>query len=384
MKFAEVIGQETLKEKLVQSVHEGRISHAQLFLGTEGTGALPIALAYAQFINCLQPTENDSCGNCSSCIKYSKLIHPDLHLSFPFIAKEGTESSKLTAAYYLKEFRETFLEDPYLNYDSWMAALDSTRKVGNINKAECLEIISKLGLHNFEGKYKVLIMWLPEYLQHIGNILLKIIEEPPAGTVFLLVAERQELLLSTILSRTQLVKVPRLSVEAITNYLMGQFSLAEKEAHSIALLSEGNLREARALVHHEVSLNESLFIGFMRSAYKSDGTEIQLWLDKMNEMNRDQQKNFLHYGLHLIRECFLMQYGSAKLVRLQDTELKFVTDFSPLILKQHMQEYNRILSDAIYYVERNANGRLVFHNLANEVERLLALSKKARAAMPTT
>jgi len=385
VKFAEVIGQETLKEKLVQSVHEGRISHAQLFLGSEGTGALPMALAYAQFINCLQPSENDSCGSCSACIKYSKLIHPDLHLSFPFITKEGTEGSKLTAAYYLKEFRETFLEDPYLSYDSWMAALDSTsKKAGNINKAECVEIISKLGLHNFEGKYKVLIMWLPEYLQQMGNILLKIIEEPPAGTVFLLVAERHELLLGTILSRTQLVKVPRLSVEAITNYLKTQFELGEKEAHSIALLSEGNLREARALVHHEVSLNESLFINFMRSAYGSKGGEILVWLDKVSEMNREQQKNFLQYGLHIIRECFLMQYGSAKLVRLQDTELKFVTDFSPLILKQHMQEYNRILNDAIYYVERNANGRLVFHNLANEVERLLALSKKARAATATT
>jgi len=284
----------------------------------------------------------------------------------------------------LKEFREAFLEDPYLNYDSWMLALDGAKKQGNINKAECLEIISKLGLHNFEAKYKVLIMWLPEYLQHVGNILLKIIEEPPAGTVFLLVAERQELLLGTILSRTQLVKVPRLSVDAITGYLMQQLELGQKEAHSIALLSEGNLREARSLVHHEVSLNEALFINFMRSAYGSKGGEILEWLDKVSEMSREQQKNFLQYGLHIIRECFLMQYGSAKLVRLRDAELEFVTKFSPFILKQHMQEYSRILNDAIYYIERNANGRLVFHNLANEIERLLALSRKAHTATATT
>lgn len=384
MKFSEVVGQETLKEKLVQTVHEGRISHAQLFLGSEGTGALPMALAYAQFLNCLNPTENDSCGTCSSCVKYSKLIHPDLHLSFPFVKKEGVESDKVTAALYLKEFRETFLDDPYMSYDSWIQALDAVKKQANINKAECVEIISKLGLHTFEGRYKVLVLWLPEYLQNTGNILLKIIEEPPAGTVFLLVAERAEMLLSTILSRTQLVKVPRLSVDAITTYLMAQYELPEKDAHSIALLSEGNLRAARALVQHEVSLNESLFTNFMRSAYKVNGGGILEWLDKMSEMTREQQKNFLQYGLHLIRECFLMQYGSAKLVRLRDTELKFVTDFSPLILKQHVQEYNRILNDAIYYIERNANGRLVFHNLANEIERLLAQSRKVRAATSTT
>ncbi len=384
MKFSEVVGQETLKDKLVQTVHEGRISHAQVFLGSEGTGALPMALAYAQFLNCLAPTENDSCGSCSSCVKYSKLIHPDLHLSFPFIKPENEKSENAIAAHFLKEFRETFLEDPYINYDSWIQAMGGGNKQGNINKAECLEIISKLGLHTFEAKYKVLIMWLPEYLQQIGNILLKIIEEPPAGTVFLLVAERPELLLSTLLSRTQLVKVPRLSVDSITTYLVNNCDLSQKEAHSIALLSEGNLRSARALVQHEVSLNESLFINFMRAAYRADGNAILAWLDKSSEMSREQQKNFLQYGLHLIRECFLMQYGSAKLVRLRDAELEFVTKFSPFILKQHMQDYNRILNDAIYYVERNANGRLVFHNLANEIERLLTLSRKTFASTPAT
>lgn len=384
MKFSEVVGQETLKDKLVQTVHEGRISHAQVFLGSEGTGALPMALAYAQFLNCLAPTENDSCGSCSSCVKYSKLIHPDLHLSFPFIKPENEKSENAIAAHFLKEFRETFLEDPYINYDSWIQAMGGGNKQGNINKAECLEIISKLGLHTFEAKYKVLIMWLPEYLQQIGNILLKIIEEPPAGTVFLLVAERPELLLSTLLSRTQLVKVPRLSVDSITTYLINNCDLSQKEAHSIALLSEGNLRSARALVQHEVSLNESLFINFMRAAYRADGNAILAWLDKSSEMSREQQKNFLQYGLHLIRECFLMQYGSAKLVRLRDAELEFVTKFSPFILKQHMQDYNRILNDAIYYVERNANGRLVFHNLANEIERLLTLSRKTFASTPAT
>jgi len=379
VKFSEVVGQEALKQNLIHTVQEGRISHAQLFLGPEGAGALPMALAYAQYLNCQQPAEDDSCGTCPSCLKYAKLIHPDLHLSFPYV-RADKEGDKTIAADYLKQFREAFLEDPYLNYNSWMQALDAEKKQANITKAECMDIIGKLGLHTFEGKYKILIMWLPEYLRDSGNILLKIIEEPPAGTVFLLVAERQEMLLGTILSRTQLVKVPRLETDDIAVYLRNALELSDKEAHSVALLSEGNLRAARELVQHEVSINEQLFIDFMRLTFKGDGLGIAEWLEKITELGREQQKNFLQYGIHIIRECFLMQYGSAKLVRLRDAELDFVTKFSPYIQKQYVADFNRFLNDAIYYVERNANGKLVFHNLANEIERLLQLSKRSLAA----
>lgn len=379
MKFADIVGQQELKEKLISTVKEGRVSHAQLFLGPEGSGKLALAVAYAQYLNCKSPAEDDSCGICSSCQKYSKLIHPDLHFSFPIVNK-GTDAEKNICAVHMKDFREAFLADPYLSYNDWISQHAAQNKQGNISKYECYDIISKLGLAPFEAGFKVLIMWLPEFLKDAGNVLLKIIEEPPQNTLFILVAERQEMLLSTISSRTQLIKVPRLQVAALADYLEQQFELEAAAANSVALLAEGNLRLARELVHHEVSINEHLFKDFMRFAYGSKGPELLKWIDKVSELGREGQKNFLQYGLYIIRECFLVRFGSNDLARLKGEEQDFVEKFSPFITRQNISEFNRILNDAVYFVERNANAKLVFHHLANEAERLLAQAKKSAAA----
>ncbi len=375
MKFADIIGQQGLKQQLIHTIKEGRVSHAQLFLGPEGSGKLPLAIAYAQYLNCKSPSEEDSCGICSSCQKYNKLIHPDLHFSFPIVNK-GTDAEKNICAAHMKDFREAFLADPYMSYNDWMVAHGAENKQGNISKFECYDIISKLGLAPFEAGFKVLIMWLPEYLRDAGNVLLKIIEEPPQNTLFILVAERQEMLLSTISSRTQLVKVPRLLVEDLAMHLENQFELDPKTAQSVAMLSEGNARLAREMLGHEVSINEQLFMDFMRLTFAGKGTEILEWIEKTNELGREGQKNLLQYGLHILRECFLMRFGSAKLLRLKGAELDFVTKFSAFINEQNVSEFNRIFNEGSYYIERNANARLVFHNLANESERLLANAKK--------
>lgn len=375
MKFADIIGQQGLKQQLIHTIKEGRVSHAQLFLGPEGSGKLPLAIAYAQYLNCKSPSEEDSCGICSSCQKYNKLIHPDLHFSFPIVNK-GTDAEKNSCAAHMKDFREAFLADPYMSYNDWMVAHGAENKQGNISKFECYDIISKLGLAPFEAGFKVLIMWLPEYLRDAGNVLLKIIEEPPQNTLFILVAERQEMLLSTISSRTQLVKVPRLLVEDLAMHLENQFELDPKTAQSVAMLSEGNARLAREMLGHEVSINEQLFMDFMRLTFAGKGTEILEWIEKTNELGREGQKNLLQYGLHILRECFLMRFGSAKLLRLKGAELDFVTKFSAFINEQNVSEFNRIFNEGSYYIERNANARLVFHNLANESERLLANAKK--------
>jgi DNA polymerase-3 subunit delta' len=375
VKFADIIGQQGLKQQLIHTIKEGRVSHAQLFLGPEGSGKLPLAIAYAQYLNCKSPSEEDSCGICSSCQKYNKLIHPDLHFSFPIVNK-GTDAEKNICAAHMKDFREAFLADPYMSYNDWMVAHGAENKQGNISKFECYDIISKLGLAPFEAGFKVLIMWLPEYLRDAGNVLLKIIEEPPQNTLFILVAERQEMLLSTISSRTQLVKVPRLLVEDLAMHLENQFELDPKTAQSVAMLSEGNARLAREMLGHEVSINEQLFMDFMRLTFAGKGTEILEWIEKTNELGREGQKNLLQYGLHILRECFLMRFGSAKLLRLKGAELDFVTKFSAFINEQNVSEFNRIFNEGSYYIERNANARLVFHNLANESERLLANAKK--------
>lgn len=287
------------------------------------------------------------------------------------------EAEKNICAAHMKDFREAFLSDPYLNYADWLQVHGAENKQGNISKFECYDIISKLGLAPFEAGFKVLIMWLPEYLRDAGNVLLKIIEEPPQKTLFILVAERQEMLLSTISSRTQLVKVPRIAIDDLAQHLQHTFELEESVSRSVALLAEGNARLARELINHELGANEQLFMDFMRHTYTGKGPDILVWIEKASDLGREGQKSLLQYGLHILRECFLMRFGSAKLARLKGAELDFVTKFSVFITQSNIAEFNRLFNDGIYYIERNANARIVFHHLANESERLLAGAKKS-------
>lgn len=380
MQFKDIPGHKDLKQRLIQSVKEGRVSHAQLFLGPEGSGSLALAIAYAQYINCDNQTTEDSCGVCSACIKYQKLIHPDLHLSFPFLPKSNLKE-KTTALAYLPEFRKAFIAQPFLSFNEWITTISSENKQGNINKAECHEIISKLMLAPFEAKNKVLIMWLPEYLKDEGNVLLKIIEEPPQNTIFLLVAEKQELILGTILSRTQLVKVPAIDADSLTEYLVEKHEVTEQEAHSIALLSDGNYNTAKRLLLEEIDLNESLFKEWARIAYSKDakGLELLPLLDKIAALGREKQKNLLAYGLHILRESLLYKYGSEIMVNLRGSELKFIQDFSPFIHKRNLPDIIKNFERSSYYIERNGNAKLVFHVLTIELGRLLHLKEKVSA-----
>src|SRR6201995_56368 len=216
MQFKQIVGQDAIKQRLVTSVKENRVSHAQLFLGPGGSGSLPLAVAYAQFLSCEARLPADSCGECSSCRKYQKLMHPDLHFSYPFFAKHKDDS----AISFIEEWREAFSAHPYLTLDIWRGYLDAENKQANINIAECHQILKKLSFKPFESLYKVLILWLPEYLDKEGNALLKIIEEPQPNTLFLLVAQNQDHVLNTILSRTQLVKIPQLSYNDIKEHFV--------------------------------------------------------------------------------------------------------------------------------------------------------------------
>jgi DNA polymerase-3 subunit delta' len=199
MRFKDIIGQEAIKQRLINSVNENRVSHAQLFLGPEGSGSLALAVAYAQYLSCEDKQTDDSCGVCSSCRKYQKLMHPDLHFSYPFFAKHKDD----TALTYIEQWRDAFTANPYLSLDIWRGYLEAENKQANINIAECHQIIKKLSFKPFESAYKILILWLPEYLDKEGNALLKVIEEPQPNTLFLLVAQNQDQILNTILSRTQ-------------------------------------------------------------------------------------------------------------------------------------------------------------------------------------
>jgi len=360
MQFKNIVGQEALKKQLISTVHENRISHAQLFLGPEGSGSLALALAYAQFINCEQKLDNDSCGQCPSCLKYSKLIHPDLHFSYPFFANKGD-----TASTYMDNWRKAFLENPYMSLSYWRNQLEADNKQVNINIAEAHDIIKKLSLKAFEAEYKILIMWLPEYLETQGNALLKLIEEPPAKTLFLLIAENQDKILNTIISRTQLVKVNKLSHDEIMQFLIDEKNIESNRANEIAFIAEGNIQSALDQLGEESNTNFDLMIRWLRCIVTDAGLNIiQICDEEISKLGRENQKLFLIYTINMLRQIVLLNQGLDKLVFLKNQELDFVQKFSEISSLDKLQVAIDMLEKTHYSVERNANPKILFLDLS--------------------
>ncbi len=367
MQFRAIIGQENLKKHLIETVQSGRVSHAQLFLGPEGSGSLALAVAYAQYISCENRAAHDSCGECTSCRKYEKLIHPDLHFSYPFFAKHKDD----TAQTFISDWREAFLQNPYLGLDAWRNNLDAENKQANINIAECHQIIQKLSLKPFESEYKVLIMWLPEYLDKEGNTLLKLIEEPPQKTLFLLVAEQQEQILSTILSRTQLVKIPALSDGEVERHLLSLGVLPER-AKQLAFLSDGNIQTALNLMNEVESDNFTLFTDWLRMTFGDKGPSILDFVEHIAKSGRENQKAFLRYGIHFLRECMVCLSGAQELIRLPENEYTVALNFSQKVLTLAKAEaVIAALEKAHYHLSRNANPKILFLDVSLQFVKIL-------------
>ena len=369
MLFKDIPGQQAVKKRLINSVNEARISHAQLFLGPEGSVSLALALAYAQYISCLEKLPDDSCGKCSACTKYQKLIHPDLHFSYPFITKASAE----TSVNYIKEWRNAIAENPFMGIDQWMEYLDAENKQPNINIAECHAIIQKLVLKSFEAEYKIILIWLPEYLGAAGNSLLKLIEEPPAKTLFILIAQNYEQILATILSRTQLIKIPKLADEELKAYLIDNGCPQEK-AGRIAYLANGNIAAAQQLLAEDDDDLESLFIQWFRLCYGRKGVEINDWIEQVANarFGRENQKSLLRFGLQVVRDCLMVNLDQTSIVKFESkhfelTKLANNINFenAPLIIKGFEQ--------AIYHIERNANPKIMFLDLSIQMMRNLQL-----------
>ena len=368
MQFKDVVGQEDIKAHLINTVKSDRISHAQLFLGPEGSGSLALAFAYAQFISCENKQEADSCGECASCRKYQKLIHPDLHFSYPFFAKHKED----TALTFIEEWRKAFLANPYLSLDEWREQLSADNKQANINIAECHSIIQKLSLKPFESEYKVLIMWLPEFLEKEGNSLLKIIEEPSHKTLFLLVAQSQDQILNTILSRTQIVKIPKQRNQDICEFLVSKHQVGEDKAKQIAYLSSGNLQAALNFLTHEENDYHELIANWLRACWANQGLKMIAFVeDDLSKMGRENQKNLLRYGTNLMRECMLFIAETPGLVHLPEKELDFISKFSKILNLAKAEAIANELEKAHYHIERNANPKILFLDVSLNLVKIL-------------
>ncbi|MFK7934952.1 MAG: ATP-binding protein [Saprospiraceae bacterium] len=354
MLFADLIGQHSLQSSMRQMAQDDRIPHAQLLVGGEGSGKLALALAFAQYALCTNRTDEDSCGKCSSCVKASKLIHPDLHFSYPAV---GTN---VRSEQFLPQWREAMADNPYLNVNQWLQRIGAENKQGNINKEECANIIRKLSLKTFEGNYKILLMWLPEYLGKEGNRLLKLIEEPPENTLFILVAEDQEKILNTILSRCQLTRVKPLTDEAIEQALREREGMRVERAKDIVQLAGGNYNEALQLVASEVNGNSKLFLSWLRKCYVGNGVELADWTEAFAKLGRENQKYFLQYALHFMREYMVLKLTGRANVKLQPQELTTAQNLTKVIELNQIEQISQLLTDCSYHVERNANPKILF------------------------
>lgn len=374
MLFKEIIGQQAVKDRLVRSFKEGRISHAQLFLGPEGSGSLPIALAYAQYISCKNKTDEDSCGQCSSCVKYNKLVHPDLHFVYPVALSKDVKTSTDVAA----NWREAFLDNPYITLFNWFEQLSAENKQAVIGVEESGEILRKLSLTTYEAEYKIMIIWQAEKMNPAAaNKLLKILEEPPDKTLFLLVCENEDQLLRTIVSRTQLIKINKISDRDLIDVLVSRHNQTPDAAEKIAHLADGSYAEAQLLLSENENAGQNLasFQKLMRASLKFDPKAVMAWIDDISVAGRERQKNFLNYALHIMRESMIVNYGDTILVKLGADEQDFVKKFSPFIHGRNIERFIDELNKAHYHMERNANAKILFMDLACKFSELLNVPK---------
>ena len=390
MQFKDIVGQQATKSHLVEMVEQNRLSHALLFLGKEGSGALPLALAFAQFVVC-QPSaspvvedlfggmsalENkpvyispDELENQESFQRAEKLIHPDLHFSYPVIPRKPGDKPK--SSDYISEWREFIKQSPYSNAYDWLQFIGAENKQGNITAEECNDIMRQLSLKSFESEYKVLVLWMPEYLGKEGNKLLKLIEEPPANTLFILVAEDEEQILPTILSRCQLVKIPVLENKEIETALVERANASTEIAAQVAALCEGNYREALQLLQHNEEDWQSLLKDWLNSTLRGGPIKQVKFAEDISKLGREKQKQFLRYFNHLIGQSIRLKILGGDAFAIAASEKDFALRLNKIASVSQLQAVIVELDKASYYIERNANGKMLFLALTIKLYHIL-------------
>ena len=378
MLFKDILGQDHIKNHLTQSVDNGRIPHAQLFVGPEGSGTLPLAIAYAQYILCKNTDGENNTGNESCNLKFNNISHPDLHFAFP-VTTTGSIKSHPVSSHFLTEWRQLLKEQPYGNLFDWYKMLGVDNKQGQIGVDEAQDIVKALSLKAYEGGYKVMIIWMAEKMNApAANKLLKLIEEPPNKTVFILIAEEEQNIINTIRSRCQVLHFPALAEDVIVNALVKAYHIKESEATKIAHQASGNYNKACDLVYHdsEDTQFEDWFVLWVRSAFKAKGNKAAIhdiinWSEEIAKTGRETQKQFLHFCMEFFRQAMLLNYGANALVYLEPKTAFKLEKFAPFIHSGNIMDIYEALQEAIYHIERNGNSKIVLTDLSIKLTRLL-------------
>lgn len=373
MFFKDIVGQNEVKERLVTSARKGLIPHAQLFCGPEGVGKFPLALAYAQYLNCENPTDNDSCGKCASCVKYAHLTHPDLHFVFPIVKKAAKK--KEVCDDYIADWREFVKQhNYYFNLTQWLDHIDAENSQGLIYAKESEEILRKLSLRIYEAKYKIMIIWLPEKMhESCANKLLKIIEEPTDNTIFLLVSDTPDNIITTIQSRCQRINVHGVAESDIVQALESEYNILPDDATTVAHLSKGSYLKAV----ETISLNEehkfffNLFVQMMRASYARNIKEIKTIGNELAAIGRENQKSFLIYSQRMVREYFVSNLHQPEITYLAQDEANFGIRFAPFINERNIVGFMDELALAERHIEQNVNAKMVFFDLCLKITMLI-------------
>jgi len=369
MFFRDIVGHVEIKQRLIESAKTDRVSHAELFSGALGRGALPLAIAYSRYLYCQERTNEDACGRCSSCLKFDNLTHPDVHFSFPIVLSSKTRSSDD----FISDWRKMIQEQPYFNLEDWTSFIGEKGKQPVIGKDESQEIIKKLNLKSFEGGYKIVILWMAEKMNiAASNKLLKILEEPPQKTLFFLISEDVEQLLPTIISRTQNIPLQAVHDGELEKYLLKK-GVESQKVSDIVNLANGDVRMANHLIDDEaqVESNFSVFVEWMRICYKKDVVAVIDWVEEAATLGRENHKSLLKYALHMFRQCIVGNYAGDSLQRLRKEEQNFVNKFSPFINGRNIVELSNVLNEAHYHIERNGNAKPILLDTSFIVLKLL-------------
>lgn len=375
MFFKDIPGQINVKQRLLTMVNEGKIPHALLFLAPDGYGNLLTAVVFAKYLFCKNKLNNEPCNVCPSCLKINNLAHPDLHFVFPIVLSKDVRISETLMA----DFRHAFLNNPYLNQQDWLNEIGADNKQLVIAADESNNIIKQLSYTSFEGGYKVMIVWSPEKMNDsAANKLLKILEEPPEKTIFILVCHQYDQLLTTIISRTQLVKFSVNNESEIIELLQVKGFNQQKSVYA-AKLADGNMNKALEVLNQELESQEfnllEHFQQFMRMALKFNPFKINQWIDITASLGREKQKQFFIYGLQLLRDCIVINFSSEQLTKCNAEELDFLKKFAPFVHLHNIENITEEFNKTIFHIERNANPKIVLMDFSLKMNELLNLKR---------